>query len=146
MHTVALFEYTRGSISKYYPKNAKTALKQTGRLIVEVPNVNDHLLAFCNEYSSFYWQRAHLSYYNPTTLKSIIKAAGFTRVEIRGVQRYSVENAMNWLLTGKPQINKPSYTARVELQWLDSYYRKQLEDSLKCDTLMAFAENSVLRC
>ena len=53
---------------------------------------------------------------------------------------------MNWLLTGKPQINKPSYTARVELQWLDSYYRKQLEDSLKCDTLMAFAENSVLRC
>lgn len=125
-------------------KNAKTALKPTGRLIVEVPNVNDHLLTFCSEYNSFYWQRAHLSYYNPTTLKSIIKMGGFTKVDIRGVQRYSIENAMNWLLTGKPQINKPSYTARTELQWVDSYYRKQLEVSLTCDTLIAIAENNIL--
>lgn len=121
-------------------KNAKTALKQRGRLIVEVPNVNDHLLTFCNEYNSFYWQRAHLSYYNPTTLKSVIKMGGFNRVKVKGVQRYSIENAMNWLLTGKPQIHKPSYTARAEMQWVDSYYRKQLEGSLTCDTLIAIAE------
>lgn len=69
---------------------------------------------------------------------------GFTKVDIRGVQRYSIENAMNWLLTGKPQINKPSYTARTELQWVDSYYRKQLEVSLTCDTLIAIAENNIL--
>ena len=44
MTKLALFDAHSGSIEytrlylKYYPKNAKTALKQTGRFIVEVPN------------------------------------------------------------------------------------------------------------
>lgn len=119
--------------------NAKTALKSTGQLIIEVPNVEDHLLAFCNQYNSFYWQRAHLSYYNASMLENVIKKTGFTKVNITGIQRYSLENAMHWLITGQPQINKPSYAVREELQWLDSYYRSQLTNSLTCDTLIATA-------
>ncbi len=119
--------------------NVKTAIKNTGLLIIEVPNVDDHLLSFCSEYDSFYWQRAHLSYYNTSTLKKVIKRAGFSRVSIFGVQRYSIENAMNWLIIGRPQISKPSYTAREDLQWLDDYYREQLIGSLTCDTLIAVA-------
>ncbi len=119
--------------------NAKTGLKSTGQLIIEVPNVEDHLLAFCNEYNLFYWQRAHLSYYSASILEMVIKKAGFTKVNTKGVQRYSLENAMHWLNTGQPQINKPLYAVRKELQWLDSYYRSQLTNSLTCDTLVATA-------
>lgn len=120
-------------------RNAKTALKKSGIFIIEVPNVNDHLLAFCEEYNSFYWQRAHLSYYNSSILESLLRMVGFAKIDIIGVQRYSIDNAMNWLITGQPQINKPSYISREELQWIDNYYRKQLTNSLKCDTLIAIA-------
>lgn len=123
-------------------ENLKTPLERNGGgyLIVEVPNVDDYLINICPSYSDFYWQRAHLIYFSPYALKNMLTKAGFNVVNIEGVQRYSIENAMNWLTLGKPQIEKPAYSCRNELKWLDDFYRKHLEENLICDTLMAVAK------
>ncbi|PDW04026.1 class I SAM-dependent methyltransferase [Candidatus Viridilinea mediisalina] len=36
-----------------------------GKLLLEVPNLNDELLEVQAAYRAFYWQRAHLSYFDP---------------------------------------------------------------------------------
>jgi 2-polyprenyl-3-methyl-5-hydroxy-6-metoxy-1,4-benzoquinol methylase len=47
----------------------KSMLSPDGKLIIEVPNAGDHLLSFCEAYSKFFWQRAHVSYFYTDTLK-----------------------------------------------------------------------------
>ena len=80
-----------------------------------------------------------MSYFNPKTLKKVFQKAGYN-VKVFGVQRYSIENLINWKLSGKPQISLPTYNLPQELDWIDKYYKTQLEKQLKCDTLIAICE------
>lgn len=122
-----------------FAKKLKQNITKKGKLIVEVPNSDDQLLFQNIEYTKFYWQRGHISYFNPKTLQTVFKKAGYN-VKILGIQRYSIENMMNWKLTGKPQIDFPTYNLPKELDWIDVYYKTQLEKQLICDTLIAICE------
>jgi len=122
-----------------FVKKLKSNLNKNGKFIVEVPNGDDHQLFQNLKYTKFYWQRAHLSYFNPKTLKKVFQKAGYN-VKVFGVQRYSIENLINWKLSGKPQISLPTYNLPQELDWIDKYYKTQLEKQLKCDTLIAICE------
>ena len=50
-------------------------LSYEGTLIIEVPNIDDELLAFVPEYRSFFWQKAHLSYFDPGRLELTFQRA-----------------------------------------------------------------------
>ncbi len=117
-------------------KKISSLLNLNGKIILEVPNSDDKQLISNLAYREFYWQRAHLHYFNPKSLNSVIKKAGL-RTKIVGVQRYSVENMINWKLTNKPQINNPAFTLEEPYREIDEYYKKSLEKILKCDTIMA---------
>ena len=116
-------------------KKISSLLSSKGKIILEVPNSDDNLLLNL-AYRDFYWQRAHLHYFNPKSLNSVIGKAGL-KSKIFGVQRYSIENMINWKLTKKPQIYTPTYNLAEPYRWIDEYYKKTLEKTLKCDTIMA---------
>lgn len=120
-------------------RRAKTLLKKRGRLVIEVPNLNDALLSACAPYRAFYWQRAHLAYYNSATLRRALKRAGLKISGVKFVQRYSLQNLMQWLITGRPQIEKPSFKAE-NYGWLEKNYKAGLAKRKLTDTLIIIAQ------
>lgn len=121
-------------------QDLRAYLARSGLLIIEVPNANDHLLNQSSPYRDFFWQTAHISYFTPETVSMILKRAGYRKVKIEGTQRYSFENAINWLRHGKPQIDLPTYHTVTELEWLEKYYKDYLTKKLICDTLWVEAK------
>ena len=75
---------------------------------IEVPNVNDPLVAFYNveSYRDFYYQEPHLYYFTPETLKSVCEKAGFEIINIYGFQQTSIINNLNWVFLEKPQASR----------------------------------------
>jgi 2-polyprenyl-3-methyl-5-hydroxy-6-metoxy-1,4-benzoquinol methylase len=114
-------------------------MEQGGSLVIEVPNVDDLLVEGSDAFRNFYWQRAHVSYFSAATLKSVLLRAGFATVAVEGVQRYGLENLMTWHATGRPQLPEPSFQTTGPYRWLEDLYKRQLEQSLRCDTLVAVA-------
>jgi len=112
-------------------------LKKDGRIIVEVPNLDDMMLKASPQYKAFWFQRAHISYFSLNSLKRIFLESGYNEVEITGVQRYGIFNMMNWLVTAKPQIKSRSLSTKGSYKWLEQYYKSHLEKTIRCDTLIA---------
>jgi len=122
-------------------KNAKKLLNHKGKIIVEVPNCNDFNLNFNKAYEQFYWERAHIHYFTPKSLRAVFRRASF-KSKIIGVQRYSIENMFSWRLTNKPQLHEPTYNLPKPYDWIESYYKKKLEKSLKSDTIIGIGSNN----
>ena len=120
-------------------KNIKKLLKPKGKVLVEVPNCDDFHLGLNKSYKKFYWERAHIHYFNSKSLKTVINLGGFRGIKITGVQRYSIENFFHWRLKNKPQMENPTYSLSGKLNWLDESYKKYLERNLICDTLISIA-------
>lgn len=120
-------------------RNIKNILRENGCLIIEVPNVEELMLKTCVAYNNFYWIRAHLHYFRSKTLGTVLKKAGFKKIEIIHVQRYGVENLCNWLMTEKPQLEKPKFKIKEPYGWIEGYYREYLEKNEKSDTLFVIA-------
>lgn len=118
-------------------KNVLKLLKPGGRLLVEVPNVDDFQIKKNESYRNWYWQRAHIHYFSPKNLKFVLKKGGLKEVKINGVQRYSIENMFNWKLLNKPQPKNPSFELDNNLSWIDKHYKNYLEKKIICDTLVA---------
>ena len=74
-----------------------------GKLVVEVPNVDDALVSVYRvpAYVRFYYQKAHLYYFSRETLANTFALAGLEG-SIEGVQRYDLSNHLRWMLTGEP--------------------------------------------
>lgn len=132
-----VLEHIRDPIS--FISNLSKMLKQKGKLVVEVPNMNDLQLKINDEYKQWFFQIAHISYFTPNTLKKVLLRCGFKKVRILGWQRYNIENFFSWRHNKKPQL-KVSTELPKEYQFLEKYYKNYLENTLKCDTLIAIAQ------
>jgi 2-polyprenyl-3-methyl-5-hydroxy-6-metoxy-1,4-benzoquinol methylase len=117
----------------------KEYISEKGCLIVEVPNLDDLMLEESMPYKLFWWQRAHLSYFGCRTLKHVFKKAGYPKVTIEGNQRYGIDNMMQWIVTGKPQLKRPLFQTEGSHKWLEEYYKHYLVRKKRCDTLVAIA-------
>ena len=124
----------------HFLKNTSKLLKNTGKLLIKIPNVNDLSLKHHESYKIWFWQRAHANYFSPKVLKLVLKKAGFKKIKISGIQRYSIENMFNWRLIGSPQLKKPTFELPLEYQFIDNYYKKHLENNFNCDTLLVIAQ------
>ncbi|MCX5796515.1 MAG: class I SAM-dependent methyltransferase [Elusimicrobia bacterium] len=115
-------------------------LKPGGRVVVEVPSVDDALIALYRlpAYAPFYYQDAHLWYFSPQTLGQAARQAG-ARPEISGVQRYDLSNHLRWMLTGKP--GGLGFYGRLFPGSLDQAYGEALVRAGHADTLWAVLEN-----
>ena len=85
-------------------KNIYKNLKNGGKVNIEVPNHHDALLhVFKNKgYSNFYYHKAHIHYFTPTSLNDIFEKENFTG-SVEGFQMYSSVNQFSWVYNNKPQ-------------------------------------------
>ena len=120
-------------------KEVKKKLSQNGKLIIEVPNVDDILVSVykIKNHLDFYWEIAHNYYFSKTTLGKVIESAGY-QYEIFPLQRYDLSNHMNWMLTGKP--GGQGRFNSIFTQPLIEEYEKCLKDKFLCDTIYVIAE------
>lgn len=116
-----------------FTQDLQTYFKKDGRLIIEIPNAQDYMLKISSAYKDFYWQIAHISYFTPKTVSAALKRAGYSKIKITGVQRYSFINALNWLLFRKPQLETPTYNSRL-FSFVEDTYKKYLVKNEICDT------------
>ncbi|NJD05354.1 MAG: class I SAM-dependent methyltransferase [Methylococcaceae bacterium] len=115
----------------------KALLNPGGRLLIEVPNAADALLWECTPYRDFYWQRAHLSYFDSARLELALRRAGCGTVKVEGVQRYGLRNLLNWVDSGRPQLEAPADKAPSPLlAEIDALYRRYREQTSRSDTLI----------
>ena len=121
-------------------KNIKTMLTKNGKIIIEVPNVEDHQVFLNEAYNAWYWQKAHLSYFSPDTLRLVLQKAKFKNISIKGIQRYSIENFFYWIDNKQPQLLNPTMNLSMEFEWIEKYYKKHLEKNLTCDTILCMAQ------
>jgi 2-polyprenyl-3-methyl-5-hydroxy-6-metoxy-1,4-benzoquinol methylase len=115
-------------------------LKKNGFIVIEVPNVKDLQIKLNSNYARWFWQMAHLNYFSKNTLELVLKRSGYRNVKIFGVQRYGVENMLNWQVIKKPQLTETGKNLPPELNWLDKYYKQKLEKNMISDTLFLIAQ------
>jgi SAM-dependent methyltransferase len=110
-----------------------------GKLIIEVPNVDDILLSVYEipAYQRFYYQKAHLYYFSKATLTQTLEDSGFIS-NIQGIQRYDLSNHICWMLTGKP--GGQDYYSNILLPSVNATYGDALISSGRSDTLWAIAQ------
>lgn len=114
-------------------------LRPDARLVVEVPNVDDVLVAVYQipAYLRFYYQKAHLYYFSTDTLATTLNQAGFDAT-IEGVQRYDLSNHIRWMLTGEP--GGQGYYSDILLPSVHATYADALIHAGHSDTLWAIAQ------
>jgi len=112
-------------------------LAQDGALLVEVPNRDDAMIELSAPYGRFFWQRAHVSYFDPAGLRRVMLEAGCRRVQIHGLQRYGLGNHLHWLLRRGPQVFRPSFEASGPIRAIEKAYKRRLERRLTSDSIIA---------
>lgn len=118
-------------------EKAKKLLSKNGKIISEVPNIDDFQLNNNDFYRNWYWQRAHLHYFSPKILKNVFSKSGLTNVKIIAVQRYGLENMFHWILLKKPQIKNPIFESSKNYSWLENNFKTHLSKNLTSDTIIA---------
>ncbi|MBI4348178.1 MAG: class I SAM-dependent methyltransferase [Elusimicrobia bacterium] len=131
-----VFEHFRDPVQT--AKDLKKRLKPGGRLVLEVPNVDDVLLGPYRipAFAPFYWQKAHYFNYSQKTFAAVLERAGLT-CEVLPVQRYDLSNHMVWMMEQKPGGAgrfKELFTPALEAAYADA-----LKARWRCDTVMAVA-------
>lgn len=114
-------------------------LGQGGKIICEVPCVNDPLISLYNvsAFQKFYWSIAHHYYFSPTSLARQLDELG-CHYELIPEQRYDLSNHMVWMLEGKPG-GMGRYTDAFGEE-LESRYKDRLKKVWSCDTIVAVIE------
>ena len=82
----------------------KNLLSDSGKIYIEVPNCDQALNRFLPHalFNEFFWQPAHLFYFNKETITELFKKAGL-KIEISCRHDYTFKNFLNWYFLGKPQ-------------------------------------------
>ncbi|MDR0667706.1 MAG: class I SAM-dependent methyltransferase, partial [Prevotellaceae bacterium] len=135
---VCLFEVLEHIVNPlFFIEQAMSLLKPGGQLVIEVPNDDDFLKKHSKEYADFTYFRPHLSYFKSKTLTCLLDKAGLTDLQITGKQVYSLENAIHWLRTGRPFLEKSQIEMPKGLEWIGEEYKRTLERQLISDCLLA---------
>ncbi len=114
-------------------------LKPNGRILLEVPNVDDILLSpyHIPNFAPFYWQKAHYYNFSHKTLKDVLVRAGYD-ARLIPAQRYDLSNHMVWMMEGKP--GGAGRFKEIFTPELETAYAEALKKHWKCDTLFAVME------
>jgi len=114
-------------------------LAPEGRLIIEVPSLDDPLLSLyhCQAYRKFYFQSQHPYIYSARSLSRLLEQATMQAEKVIPYQRYGLENHLNWLSVGKPGGDE---RLRQIFAASEDEYRKALERSGCSDTVIVVGQ------
>ncbi len=116
----------------------KSKLKPKGLLVIEVPHGGDILLNHLHNesFKSFTLWSQHLVLHTRYSLKSLLKASGFSNIMVKGCQRFPLSNHLHWLSNGKPGGHK-SVLSGLDDEMLRAAYEASLNRIDGTDTLIA---------
>jgi SAM-dependent methyltransferase len=109
-------------------------LRSGGKIIAEVPCVNDPLTSLYNipAFEEFYWSISHHYYYSPKSLSYVLDKLNL-RYELVPEQRYDLSNHIKWMTEGKPggqgQFN------HIFSEALREAYADDLKSHWLCDSI-----------
>jgi SAM-dependent methyltransferase len=111
-----------------------------GTLIIEVPHARDFLIENLKskEFIDFTLWSQHLVLHTRESLRLLLADAGFKKIVIEGIQRYSIANHFQWLSNKKPGGHK-SLLSILQTPDLIASYEKALARIDATDTLVAIA-------
>lgn len=114
-------------------------LDTDGKLCIEVPHAWDFLFTFLNleAFKKFTFWSEHLILHTQASLTTFLTKAGFSNVQVRGVQRYPLANHLYWLAHGLPGGHKKWET--LTGAYIDAAYMSKLKELDMTDTLIATA-------
>jgi len=127
-----LFEHIRDPFK--FLESTLSLLKVNGKMIAEIPCVNDPLTSCYNvpNFEKFYWSIAHHFYYSPRSLSYILDKMGL-KYELIPEQRYDLSNHIYWMTEGKPG-GQGKYNNIFSAELIKKY-KEDLKNKLKCDTI-----------
>lgn len=113
-------------------------LKDSGKMIIEVPNANDALLTiyYNKAFQEFTYWSPHLYLYSPHTLRKLGEKAGLKVELVKCIQRYPLSNTLYWLAKGKPAGQK-IWGNFLDNKVLQESYESTLASLGATDTLIA---------
>lgn len=117
-------------------KNLSRHMHENSAVFIEVPNIDDALVSLYNidEFKSFYFCTAHVSYFSKKTLLDCCSRAGLD-AEISLIQRYDLNNHLHWMTKRKPELVKSDMGVLSE-KTLKSYEQDLVSNGWS-DTLWA---------
>jgi len=120
-------------------KDLKKVMKKSSILFIEMPSREDALIKLYNlqSFKDFYYQSAHLWYFNRKSLKFVLDKAGL-KSKIEYIQRYDLSNHIKWLRDKKP--GGQGMFNFIFSQKLKNEYAKNLMVNKMADTLFAIAK------
>lgn len=118
-----------------------TLLQEGGRIVIEVPNVEDALLSIydCEAFAEHTFWSNHLFYFSDQTITDTVRRAGLEVDKIKQVQRYGPANHLYWLAKGKP--NGDNHWSHMNDGDICTAYRHVLKKLHACDTLRVSVKN-----
>jgi SAM-dependent methyltransferase len=134
-----VFEHFPDPLKKL--EQIRKSLKPGGKIVIEVPHAGDLLLRDglgSHSFKSHSLWSQHLILHTRQSLKSMLQEAGFGNIVIRGEQRYTLSNHMNWLSEGKPSGHTSNFSA-LDNAPLTEAYKLSLSAVDANDTLIAVA-------
>ncbi len=88
---------------KGFDRKRYQSLKPQGILYLSMPNLNDILRYICpKEYEPFYFQVAHVNYFNASSSFRLLNEAGFEEISVDYIHKYGINNILRWLKFGAP--------------------------------------------
>ncbi len=112
-----------------YLAKLKPLLKENGKLIIEVPNLDCFLCELSPEYAEFFYLYEHVSYFTIKTLKDTVQRAGYKILDAYTKELYSVENHLNWIRTGKPFIQyNQMFLPDKRIEFINEEYKHKIGD------------------
>jgi len=117
----------------------RSRLAPGGVAIVEVPHARDFLFNTLNSdaFKGFTFWSEHLVLHTRASLERSLRLAGFGQIDIKGYQRYGLENHLHWLVKGKPGGQQA--WAHLAESDLNARYANLLQGIDQTDTLIAVA-------
>jgi 2-polyprenyl-3-methyl-5-hydroxy-6-metoxy-1,4-benzoquinol methylase len=121
-------------------KSLATCLKDSGRLVIEVPSSEDALLTHYDNdaFQRFTYWSQHLYLFNAETLRRLAMQAGFKVIAVEQFQRYPLSNHLYWLSRNLPGGHQ--CWSFLDTPALTEAYSAALSAVGKCDTLIAYLE------
>lgn len=107
-----------------YLRRLKPLIKDGGRLLIEVPNLDSFLCELSPEYAEFFYLYEHVSYFTAETLERAMTDAGYKIKRVFTKELYSIENHINWIRTGKPFIQyNQMYMPDSRIEFINEEYK-----------------------
>ena len=108
--------------------------------MIEVPNVSNLMMDASSAFNDFFYIRDHVAYYTPQLLKNVVESVGLKVVCLKGNQIYGLTNHMNWIINGRPELEKPSYESCAPMKWIEDIYKTKLNETVKSEYMYIIAQ------